>query len=56
MKVKCVYVKVCVCVHVNWLKGGVAVGVDCKKVHNFQMDSQTCTKFSGKVGHELKDS
>ncbi len=44
-------------VHANWLKGGIAMGVVyCKKVQNFQMDSQTCTRFSGKVGHEPKDS
>ncbi len=34
------------------LNRGEAIGVAyCKKVHNFQMDSQTCTRFSGKVGH-----
>ncbi len=27
-----------------------------KKVFNFQMDSHICTRFSGKVGHEPKDS
>ncbi len=53
----CVCVKVCVCVHANRLKEGVALGVTyCKKVHNFQMDSQTWTRFSGTVGHEPKDS
>ncbi len=46
-----------VCVHPSWLKGGVVTGVDyCKKAHNFQTDSQTCTRFSGQVGHEPKDS
>ncbi len=40
----CVCLKVCVCVPANWLKGGLAMGVDyCKKAHNFQMDSLTCT-------------
>ncbi len=30
---------------------------DCnKKVHNFQMDSQTCPRFSGQAGHEPNDS
>ncbi len=53
----CMCVKVCVCVHTNGLKGGVVMEVAyCKKVHNFQMDSQTSTRFSGKVGHEPKDS
>ncbi len=47
-----VCVKVCVCVHVSWLKGGVAIGVACyKKVHNIQIDSQTCTRLSAKVGY-----
>ncbi len=27
-----------------------------KKVHNFQIDLWTCTRFSGNVGHEPKDS
>ncbi len=52
---------VCVCVRVlgylcsyQLAKGGVAFGVaNCKKAHNFQMDSHTCTRFNGKVGHEL---
>ncbi len=53
----CHVVQVCVFVHVSGLKGELAVGVACcKKLHNFQMDSQTCTGFSGKVCHELKDS
>ncbi len=34
----------CLCVHAIWLNGGTAVGVAyCKKTHNFQTDSQTCT-------------
>ncbi len=37
----CVCVKVCVCVHANWLKGGMV------RAHNFQMESQTCTRFNG---------
>ncbi len=50
----CVCVCVCVCVwafvHANWPKGGMAVGVTyCKWTHNYQMDSQTCTRFGGKV-------
>ncbi len=56
IKVKCV----CVCVslvYANRLKGGVAMWVAyCKKTHNFQMDSQTFTRFSRKVGHEPEDS
>ncbi len=53
MEVKCV----CVCLWLCQLAtGGVAVGVaSFEKVHNFQMDSQTCTRFSGKVDHEPKD-
>ncbi len=50
-------VKLCVCVHASWLKGGVAVGVThCKKALNFQMDSQTCTRFIAKADHVQKDS
>ncbi len=57
MEVKCVRVKVCVYVHANLLKGGVAMeAARFKRVHNFQMDSQTCTRYSGKVGYEPKDS
>ncbi len=26
----------------------------CKKAHNFQMDSHTCTTFTAKVNHEPK--
>ncbi len=49
--------KVCICVHASLLKVGVAMGVVyCKIAHNFQMDSQACTRFSGKFGHEPKDS
>ncbi len=52
-----VCLKVCVCVLANWLKGDVAMGAaHGKNVQNFHMDSQTCTRFSGKVGHEPKDS
>ncbi len=52
MEVKCVWVEVCVCADVNRLKGDVVIGVAYrKKVHNFQTDSQTCTRFNGKVGH-----
>ncbi len=44
-------------VHANWPKGAVAVGVAYrKKEYNFQMDSQICTRFSGKVGHRPKDT
>ncbi len=52
---------VCVCEGVylglNQLaKGGVAMrGAYSKKVHNFQMDSQTCTRFSVKFGHEPRE-
>ncbi len=54
---KCVCVKVCVCVHANWLKEGIIMGVAyCKKVQSFQIDSQTCTRFGGKVGYEPKAS
>ncbi len=57
MDIKNVCVKACICVHANWLKGGVVMGVaHCKKVHNFRMDLHTWTRFSGKVGHEPKDS
>ncbi len=52
----CVCVKVCVCVHANWLKWGVTVEMaNCKKMHNVHMDSWTCARFSGKAGHEPKD-
>ncbi len=53
---------VCVCfvnegVHASWLKGGMEIGVaHCKKMHNFQMDSLTCLRCSGKVGLEPNDS
>ena len=41
-KLKCCML--CVHVHVNWLKGGVAMGVAYhKKVHNFDIDAQICT-------------
>ena len=57
MKVKCMCVKLCVRVHVNWLKGGVAMGVDDhKKVHNFDIDSQICTRCCGKVDHDPNNS
>ncbi len=37
-------------------ESGVAIVLArCIKAHNFQMDSQTCTKFCEKVGHEPKD-
>ncbi len=53
----CLCVKACVCVHANWLKESVAMRVAYgKKMRNFQMDSQTCASFSGKVGHEPKNS
>ncbi len=47
----------CEDVRTDWLKRGVAMGVACcKKAQSFQMDSQTCTRFSGKVGLEPKES
>ncbi len=50
--------QVCVCVYsflAHLLKGGVIVGVAyCKKVQNFQMDSQTRKRLS--IGHEPKDN
>ncbi len=50
-------VKMCVCAHVNGLKRAWQwEWPDKIKVYNFQMDSQTCTRFIGKVCHELKDS
>ena len=50
-------VKVCDCVHANWLNVGVVMGgAYPNKEHNFQMDSQSSTRFSGKAGHEPKDS
>ncbi len=53
----CVCVWLCVCVCVFTPVAGVVMGVAfCQKVHNFQMDSQICTKFSGKVDYEPKDS
>ncbi len=40
---------VCVRAHANWLKVGVEMGVAfCKKVHDFQIASQTCT-FSDRL-------
>ncbi len=48
----CGYEGVCLC-SCQLAKRGVAKGVACfKKAHNFQMDSQTCTKFGWKVGAE----
>lgn len=53
----CLFGKVCVCAHDSWLKGGVAMGGTYRrKAHNFQMDSQTCPRFSGNTGHEPEDS
>ncbi len=53
----CVCVRRCNCVDANKLKGGVAMGVAyCKNVHSFQMVLQTCTRFSGEVGHVPQDS
>ncbi len=50
------YLKVCVCVHANWLEGGILRVTFCEKERHFRMDSQPCTRFSGKTGHEPKDS
>ncbi len=50
----CVCVCVCSC---QLAERGVAGGVAyCKKAHDFQMDSQTCMRFGGKVHDEPKDS
>ncbi len=49
----CVGVGVC---YANWIRGGMEMGVAYCKTHNFLIDSQTCTRFSGKVGHESKNS
>ncbi len=52
-----VVVCVRVCVHASWLKGDMAMRVFyCKKMLNFKIDTQTCKRFIGKVGHEPKDS
>ncbi len=52
----CLCEGVCLC-SCNVLKVGVAMGVaSCKKVHNFQMESQTCTRFSVKICHEPNNS
>ncbi len=66
MKVKCVCVCLCSC---QLAKGGMPVGVAYfkkgdvvmgvayfKKMHTVQMGSQTCTRFSGKVGREPEDN
>ncbi len=63
MEVKCVCVCVCVCVWrcffvfltVGWKGCGNGSGL-MQNVSNFQMVSQTCTRFSGKISHEPKDS
>ncbi len=56
MEVKCVCNGVCLCL-CKLAKRGVAIAVVYyKNAHNFQMDSQTCTRFSGKVVHEPEDS
>ncbi len=47
----CVCVCVCVFLHANWLSRAMGVAY-FKKVRNFQMDSQICTRFSVQVGHE----
>ncbi len=54
----CVCVKMCAGVHANLFQKGVAMGVFYRKKvqKNSQIDSQTCTRFSGKVGHESKYS
>ncbi len=66
MKVLCVCVCVCVCRCVcvgvylcscKLVKRVHRMGMAfCKKVPNFQMDSQICTGFSKSLGHEPKDS
>ncbi len=45
MEVRRVCEGVCLCSY-QMAKGGVAVGVVyCKTAHEFQLDSQTCTRF-----------
>ncbi len=50
----CVCVSVCSCELTT--KATAVGGLLQIKANNFQIDSQTCTRFSGKVGHEPKDS
>lgn len=47
-------VKVCVCVHFSWLKGGTERGWPIAKIASKWI--QTCTRVFGKAGHESKDS
>ncbi len=47
----CAWEGVCFC-PCQMVKGCMVMGV----VHNFQIDSQSCTSFSGKVDHEPEDS
>ncbi len=50
-------VNVCVSAHAHLAKRGLGNGAGVlKKAHNIQVDSQTCTRLSGKIGHEPKDS